>query len=164
MAGSRRERREREREMRRQLKKFGKETMTKLGAGQAVLDPCGEVKMSEVLNDLIEPYLPPGADIELTRMIVTLGALAWNLSLSEDGDHRPRFHEAGQEIKAEIENRFGNDIQTILSEMIVRKKALFPHHSRYIVNCELIREGGGHKLLVASTLSSKQGEKHEPSS
>lgn len=45
-----------------------------------VIEPCGEVKMSEVLMDFVEPYRELADAEEAYRKLLTLAVMAWNAS------------------------------------------------------------------------------------
>src|SRR5579875_3884268 len=48
---------------------------------QVVYSPAGREKMSEVLEDLVEPYRGMALDAESFRRLLSLGVLAWNVAL-----------------------------------------------------------------------------------
>src|SRR5438067_793128 len=56
-----------------------------LGDTPVVVAPSDEVKMSDVLGDFVAPFYSFTHTANACRMLLTLGALAWNASfLSED--------------------------------------------------------------------------------
>ncbi|MBC8462076.1 MAG: hypothetical protein H8D67_29255 [Deltaproteobacteria bacterium] len=59
---------------------------------EILYQPSGEVKMSEVIMDFIEPYREYANTYEAHRKLITLALLAWNaallpLSYAEEGFH-----------------------------------------------------------------------------
>ena len=122
---------------------------------ELVINPSGEVKMSEVLIDFIEPYLEFADTKEDYRKLVILGITAWNTSLL------PK--EEQQDMVDSIFNQFSKEmpivtkgqrrkLEEIVNTLIVRKKAYFSEYTRAIISYDLTDTGDGYYLSVASTL------------
>jgi hypothetical protein len=118
-----------------------------------VMNPAGEAKMSEVLEDFIEPY----SDLLKTRSehenLIRIAIIAWNIALMPHSKQQSlinRFitHDLGGKdlLDQQATKKF-------INELIARKQALFAGNKRFIVDFQLQDQGKGFYLSVASTLS-----------
>lgn len=156
MASSKSKKTRRRRERKHKQKRF--EGLTKkLEQGpfhgeKIVIEPSGEVKMSEVLTDFVEPYIEFTDTEEDYRKLLTLAVMAWNASFlpeKEQQDMIDRILDKGiptgsEELKA--------GLKEIVSELIMRKKVYFLEYTRRIIDFEVTDTGTGYHLAVASTL------------
>ncbi|MEA5464718.1 hypothetical protein [Leptothoe sp. PORK10 BA2] len=119
-----------------------------------VKNPQGEVKMSEVLEDFAEPYLPETNSLERRRMVFDMAIVAWNLAIMPEHQRQPAldklFNDLMKGNKKEILKR---DLNDLIEEMVERKLELFPNNRRYILDCQLENIGDQFHLSVASTLA-----------
>jgi hypothetical protein len=118
-----------------------------------VTDPKGEVKMSEVLEAFVEPYLDFARNQSQREKLFGIAMIAWNLALIPGGD-RPSL--INKMIKAGIKSNdllAQQDTREIINEMIVRKQNFFANNKRYIIDFQLQDAGKQFHLSVASTLS-----------
>jgi hypothetical protein len=116
-----------------------------------VIEPSGEVKMSEVLTAFVEPYLE-SADTEGDyRKLLTLAIAAWNISLFPEEEQQDMVDEILETMPATsaIVKMY---LREIVNMLIARKKAYFSEHTRMIVGFELTDMGEDYHLSVASTL------------
>jgi hypothetical protein len=119
-------------------------------SSHVVIDPPGLEKMSDVLEEFVDPWMTSAETTDGYRRLLTLGMAAWNAALLP-ADKRAAFIEelAGNgRIPAEGRPMF----RSIIQEMIDRKQAFFSENTRAIVSIELIDAGDEPYLTVASTL------------
>ena len=117
-----------------------------------VIEPSGEVKMSKVLTDFVEPYLEFTETEEDYRKLLALSVMAWNASFLPEKEQQEmidRVLDKGiptgtEELKA--------GLKEIVNELIVRKKIYFPEYTRMIIDFEVTDTGRDYHLAVASTL------------
>jgi len=117
-----------------------------------VIMPSGQVKMSGVLADFVEPYMDSVDTEEAYRRLLTLALMAWNASFlpeEEQQDMIDRVLEAGipagnDELKAGLKG--------IVNMLLARKKAHFSQYTRNIIDFEVTDRGDGYQLAVVSTL------------
>ena len=102
---------------------------------EVVWNPSGEVKMSEVLIDFIEPYLEFADTLESYRKLVILGIMAWNASLLHKEEQQDMvdsiFHQFNQQMPRVTEEL---RLEEIVDTLIARKKAYFSEYTRAIIN------------------------------
>jgi hypothetical protein len=110
--------------------------------------PPGEVKMSEVLLELIDPLLEAAPTLEGMRKVVVVGLVAWNTAL------RPRdeWDESLKPLLATIPEDLHADFLVTVASLIRRKLELFPDIDRYILNYDLTMTPTGPHLNVISTM------------
>ncbi len=117
-----------------------------------VREPEGQVKMSDVLEQFVDPYLRFARTAEDHRKLFTLAALAWNAALLPPGDCEKMIAEVlhaslpatGEQVKA--------DAREIVGMLVLRKRLLFADNNRQIINFELTETADGFHLAVASSL------------
>ncbi len=147
---------------RRSLKKFQRE-FDKSPLGEAnvemVIEPAGVIKMSDVLDDFIEPYKADDMTLSQHRNLLGIGVVAWNLAILDkpasdptSGDTRPKI--LNQILKGMKKNdpKFQKDIESLIDAMIARKKEFFADNQRHILSYQLEDLGTEFHLSVASTL------------
>jgi hypothetical protein len=119
------------------------------------INPEGEVKMSEVLRDFVEPYVETTENQTQYENMLSLAIISWNLSFL------PKDRQ--QEIIANIYETT-NDAETaefyehFIYTMIQRKQAYFSEYTRQIVDFEVTDVGSEYRVAVASTLSFQEQE------
>lgn len=128
----------------------GKASRRKKARGQFGLDlqPSPE-KASTRLGELISPHIAPDETRESYGALVTLGALAWNLSLVPAGERRDLVRQAVRDARA-----IGLPLtEQWLNNLVHRKEKLFPDDERFIESYEVRDEGGGKFTIMVATTS-----------
>lgn len=118
-----------------------------------VMNPKGEVKMSEVLEAFIEPYLGSAQNHSQQEKLLEIAVIAWNLAIMPESD---RLSMLDQIIKEGLENKDSlaqQEAREIIDEMIARKQKFFANNKRYIIDFQFQDTGKQFHLSVASTLS-----------
>ena len=115
-----------------------------------VIAPSGQVKMSEVLGDFVEPYMDMADTEEAYRKLLTLAVMAWNASFLPEKEQEEMIDRV---LAAGIPA--GNDelragLKGIVNMLIARKKAYFSEYTRNIIDFEVTDTGEGYHLTVAS--------------
>lgn len=117
-----------------------------------VSNPPGELKMSEILGDFVDPYLAEDPSESDYRGMLRIGVLAWNAAMLP-ADRRAGFLD-GIAAEEEASLDFVAPVMTeLVREMIARKLALYPDVRRQIISFELTRTDREYRLSVASTPS-----------
>ena len=120
---------------------------------EIVVSPSGEVKMSEVLEDFVEPYLESTETKESMRRLLTLGTIAWNLALSPESERQGVIDRVFNDDLLGGDKKLKAEIQGLIEELITRKNRYFSENRRMIVDFELKELGNDYHISVASTLS-----------
>ena len=114
-------------------------------------NPPGEIKMSDALENVIEPYTEEVGTIAAMRNLVAMGGLAWNLALLPSEAVAKELPKLVKGLA--VEPGDAQMLTEIIQEMIERKRLLYPDVNRYIVNSQVEDIGDGWHISVASTLS-----------
>ena len=113
-------------------------------------EPASEIKMSEALIALMQPYLDDAETLNAYRSLVGIAAVAWNNSLLPP-ETQMKPSELIDKLNLPAEDHIL--MKELLTTLMKRKKALFPNVQRFIVSHEVTDMGRGDwHLSVASTL------------
>ncbi|MGG6270529.1 hypothetical protein ACQ4M3_37920 [Leptolyngbya sp. AN03gr2] len=118
-----------------------------------VTSPKNEVKMSEVLEDFVEPYLDFARNRHQREKLFGIAVAAWNLALMPEAERESMIEQLIQHALQSNDPLAQQDTREILHDLIERKQTLFADNSRYIVEFQLQDLGHTFHLSVASTLS-----------
>ena len=125
---------------------------------KVIVSPPGEAKMSEVLEEFIEPYREVDETLKETIRLLTLATLAWNMALFAPEQQQEMMDQVLTDELVEGDQELKAEIQELIKELIRRKNRYFSQYKRMIVDFELKDQGNGYYLSVASTLSTDDGE------
>jgi hypothetical protein len=145
---------EAEESQRKNLEKLAKKlSQSELGnkSMKMVINPSGVAKMSEVLEDFIEPYLEFARDHQQRQHLFEIAVMAWNLALLPADERQAMMDQTIAPILASQMALIQHDFQDIVDGMIRRKLDYFAENKRFIVSFELKDAGRSFQLLVAST-------------
>jgi hypothetical protein len=115
--------------------------------------------MSEVLLQLIEPYLHYARTGEMLDQLVSTAVLAWNTSLLPEDKRAEFLDEAGPVICGVSDERAVDDFKSAMHELINRKQLLFSEDDRVVVSYEFRTVQGKDQLVVASVRSVSRDSK-----
>lgn len=119
---------------------------------QVVYEPAGREKMSEVLEDFVEPYMEFADTEDGFRKLLNLGMLAWNAALLPEDQGSAIIDETlGAALPgASRVNR--TSAREFIELLIQRKKKHFAANRRAIISFKVTDTGDGYHLSVASSL------------
>ena len=117
-----------------------------------VTNPKGEVKMSEVLEEFVDPYLETAKNRSQREKLFSIASLAWNLAIVSEKERQSMIDQMIGGLK-ESDPLAQQDIREIIDELIERKQTFFAENKRYIIDFQLQDRGNQFHLSVASTFS-----------
>jgi hypothetical protein len=100
--------------------------------------PQGGIKSSEALTRLVKPYMDRVYNLEDYQSLLYMGMTAWNLTLA--GSQEIREKQKVEVLNRMIENHgfeAALDMMSLVSELSLRKEALFPNDDRLMVDLEV---------------------------
>jgi hypothetical protein len=106
-----------------------------------VYEAAGREKMSEVLEDFVEPYRELADTQDALRKLLNLGMLAWNAALLPEDQRQAIIDEilaAGLSRASEAERAQAREL---VEALVRRKEELFAANRRAIVSFELTHRG-----------------------
>ena len=135
------------------LKDFAQKVTAKEEKAKFLLNPKGEVSMSDAVSQLIEPFKEDTTDYNGFRNLVTFGCIAWNASNLPIEEQDDLINKMLAAVPRTIEDRL--ELLGLITELMDRKKKLFPKVSRMIVDFKVTDQGKNFHIAVASTVEKK---------
>jgi hypothetical protein len=120
-----------------------------------VINPTGTVKMSEVLEEFVDPYLDERQSAAEQKRLFAISVFAWNLAMEPDETRQLKMNEIIEEMMPNGPERDHADMRLILEGLINRKHDYFKYVNRLVANLEIKDLGGNLHLSVASFEVSK---------
>jgi len=109
--------------------------------------PSGGVKMSEVLEEFVEPYRELVETEEAYWKLLTTAIVAWNVTLFPEKDRLSRLDELVITLPEDVRE----DGRQLIEELMVRKERFFSQYRRMIIDFEVADTAGEWHLSVMST-------------
>lgn len=124
-----------------------------LGKRTSVVVEPHEVKMSEVLEAFVDPYLDDAKNHAQRGKLFSLAVAAWNLALVPEVDRQHTLEELIQKGLIGSTPAAKQDFRSLIGELVARKQTFFAENTRWIVEFQLQEMGETFHLSVASTLA-----------
>lgn len=105
------------------------------------------VKMSEVLEQFVEPYSEYAETGDVYRNLLTIATIAWNAMLLPDKDRQSHIDDFLAELPEELRD-YG---KKMVGELMERKERHFSHCRRMILDFDIEYAGDSRHLTVIST-------------
>ncbi len=119
---------------------------------QLVTNLKGEVKMSEVLEDFVDPYLHTVQRAQDFNSLIKLAILAWNCALRPKKEKKQIINERVKELGSKGDVLVRQDLTDFLNELITRKNNFFADNKRVIYEFNLQGSWPKMHISVASSL------------
>jgi len=127
---------------------MGERLRDKLGGKEVVfIESTDGVKMSEVLEAFIAPYMEFAETEESFKKLVTIAVIAWNAALLP----RNAQTKAIDDVLTALPPETQADARSIIGDLMRRKRKYFGKNRRAIIDFEIIDTKEGFHLTVAST-------------
>lgn len=107
----------------------------------------GGKKMSDTLLEFAEPLIDPLMPYSEQEDKITLAATCWNLSLMPSEEKDKVIGGMFSRFKKELGSEDSHLMDSILEEMLARKKKLFPNDKRAIVEWNIESMDGDDEFL-----------------
>ena len=131
------------------LKNLMREVKAKTGFTQTLVNPEGELSISDAISKIIAPYRDTAQDYESFHKLVTIACAAWNASILP-ADKRESMLADMRNLMPDQRSR--EDFTEIVKELMKRKNKLYPKVDRMIVQFKVTDRGNDFHIAVASTL------------
>ena len=89
-----------------------------------VVSPPGEVKMSEVLEDFVEPYREFAQTKKATKRLFTLATIAWNAALLPSPEQQGMIDKMITDDLVEGDDLLKAEIIDLIQKLIARKTVI----------------------------------------
>ena len=123
---------------------------------KVLYEPKGEVKMSAIVLDFVEPYAKHTKTPEAYQTLIRIAMIAWNVALLPETEHEAM-------IDIPITNQHlsradRKEIRNLLEGLIERKNKHFADYNRAIMDYQLAETKDGITLSIASSLAVDKSE------
>lgn len=117
-----------------------------------VFNPTEVNKMSDVLEEFIDPYIQATNGKSELENLLKIAVLTWNIALMPPEERQDAIDSILSEMASETDRKVLEDLQTVITDLIDRKDRYFSSCRRSITSFDLQDQGDGYFLSVASTL------------
>ena len=131
------------------LKNLMREVKAKTPFTKTLVNPEGEISISDAISQIIEPYRDTANDHDAFKKLVTVACTAWNASILP-ADEREKMLADMRKLMPDQESR--EDFTEIVKDLMKRKNKLYPNVDRMIVQFKVTDRGDDFHIAVASTL------------
>jgi len=124
------------------------ELQERLGAHtRFVSTPKQQPKISEMLLELLSPYLEEAEDLAEIEMLFMLGMMAWNVTVQPPEEQAALLQKSVNIFPPESQA----EIQEFLEDLMQAKMALFPEHKLMIIDFKVGIVKGELQVSVAAS-------------
>jgi hypothetical protein len=139
------------------LQKLMRQVQAKTGGrAQTLVNPEGELSISDAINNIIEPYRDTAPDYQAFKKLVMVACTAWNASILPPDEREKMLTDMGK-LMPDPQSR--EDFVEIVKDLMKRKKKLYPNVDRMIVEFKVTDRGDDFHIAIASTLNKKEDGK-----
>ena len=128
------------------------EMAAETGHKETLVNPKGELSLSDAISKIIAPYRQDAPDYDAFDKLVAVACVAWNSTILPD-DKRDGML---ADMRANMPDKQSReDFMAIVTELMKRKKKLYPNVNRMIVKFKVTDLGNDFHIAIASTLAKK---------
>jgi len=146
---------------------------------KATLQKYGQVKLSDAIAHISEPFDSDELDFDSYNNLITLAVTAWNIALSTNIEDRKEKLLSALEALPDFTQNFERDLMAIstvpvpipgqeppdsivmlhvLAELMKRKDELYPNDDRHIVDFALTPTVKGYHLQIKSLIPKRSDD------
>ena len=138
------------------LQKLIREVKAKTGFTETLINPEGELSISDAISHIIAPYRNTAPTYDAFEKLVAVACTAWNASIMPATEREKMLAEM-RNLMPDQESR--EDFTAIITELMKRKKKLYPKVNRMIVEYKVTNRKNDFHIAIASTLDTKGKQK-----
>jgi hypothetical protein len=138
------------------LQKLMREVKTKTGFTKTLINPEGEISISDAVSKIIAPYRDTAQDYKSFHKLVTIACTAWNASILPAEERESMLADM---LKLMPDQQSREDFTEIVKELMKRKNWLYPKVNRMIVQFKVTERRNDFHVAIASTLEDKETAK-----
>ena len=131
------------------LKNMEKELKTESHPRKTLINPKGELSISDAISNIIAPYRDDAPNYPAFEKLVTLACAAWNAAIMP-AEQRNEMLVKMRDMMPDQQSR--EDFVEIMTDLMNRKIKLYPDVDRLIVKFKVTDLGNDFHIAVASTL------------
>ena len=138
------------------LKNLMKEVKAKTGFTKTLVNPEGEISISDAISKIIEPYRDAAQDYKSFHKLVTVACAAWNATILPV-EKRESMLADMRKLMPDQQSR--EDFTEIVKELMKRKNKLYPKANRMIIQFKVTNRKNDFHIAIASTMENKETAK-----
>ncbi|MDQ3007043.1 MAG: hypothetical protein M3R47_16880 [Chloroflexota bacterium] len=138
------------------LQNLMQEVKSKTRFTKTLVNPEGEVSISDAISKIITPYRDTAQDYESFHKLVTVACAAWNASVLPIAERESMLADM-RKLMPDQQSR--EDFTAIIKELMKRKNRLYPKVNRMIIQFKVTDRRNDFHIAVASTMENKESAK-----
>ena len=132
------------------LSNFMRKVTAKTGDAKYLVNPEGEISVSDAISEIIKPYRDAAQDYQSFHKLVTVACAAWNATILPAKKRESMLADMRKQMP---DQQSREDFTAIIKELMKRKNRLYPKVNRIIVEFKVTNRKNDFHIAVASTLS-----------
>lgn len=138
------------------LQKLMREVKANTGSTKTLINPEGEISVSDAISKIIAPYRDTAQDYKSFHKLVTIACAAWNASILPAEEWESMLADM---LKLMPDQQSREDFMEIVKELMKRKNRLYPKVNRMIVQFKVTERRNDFHIAIASTMEDKESAK-----
>ena len=138
------------------LQKLMREVKAKTGFTKTLVNPEGEISISDAISKIIAPYRDTAQSYSSFYKLVMIACTAWNAAILTD---EKRASMLSDMRKSMPDQQSREDFTEIVKELMKRKNRLYPNVNRMIVEFKVTERKNDFHIAIASTMEGKETAK-----
>jgi hypothetical protein len=134
------------------LQNLMRDVKAKTGFTKTLVNPEGEISISDAISKIIAPYRDTAQDYGSFRKLVTVACTAWNASILPVAQRESMLADM---LKLLPDQQSREDFTEIVKELMKRKNRLYPKVNRMIVQFKVTDRENDFHIAIASTMDKK---------
>ncbi len=138
------------------LKNLMKEVKAKTGFTKTLVNPEGEISISDAISKIIAPYRDTAQDYQSFQKLVMVACAAWNATILPVEKRESMLADMRKTMP---DQQSREDFTAIVKELMKRKNRLYPKVNRMIVQFKVTNRKNDFHIAIASTMENKETAK-----
>ena len=138
------------------LQKLMREVKAKTGFTKTLVNPEGEISISDAISKIIAPYRDTAQSYSSFYKLVMIACTAWNAAILTDEKGASMLSDMRKSMP---DQQSREDFTEIVKELMKRKNRLYPNVNRMIVEFKVTERKNDFHIAIASTMEGKETAK-----
>ena len=131
------------------LENLMREVKANTGIAEALINPEGEISISDAISNIIAPYREDAANFQAFQKLVMVACTAWNASILRSAERENMLADM-RKLMPDRQSR--EDFTAIVKVLMKRKNKLYPKVNRMIIKFKVTDRGNDFHIAIASTM------------
>lgn len=138
------------------LQKLMRDVKAKTGFTQTLVNPEGEISISDAISKIIAPYRDTAQNYQSFHKLVMVACTAWNAAIMPIEQRESMLADM---LKLMPDQQSREDFTEIVKALMKRKNRLYPKVNRMIVEFKVTERRNDFHIAIASTMEKKETAK-----